>query len=77
MVPAKSLGTDGINQCGSVRSSARCRYSAGIAGWHTYIPALNRDLLLLLRGTIVNRTYGTHKDLYIALFLLTIFGPVY
>ena len=25
----------------------------------------------------VNRTYGTHKKLYISLFLLTIFGPTY
>ena len=33
--------------------------------------------VLLLRGTIVNRTYGTHKNLYIYLFSLTIFGPVY
>jgi len=32
----------------------------------------------LLRGAIVNRTYGTDKDLlYIYLFLLTIFGPIY
>ena len=31
---------------------------------------------ILLRGTIVNRTYGIHKTLYIYLFLLTIFGPV-
>ena len=32
---------------------------------------------MLLRGTIVNRTYGTHKKLYIFLFLLTKFGPIY
>ena len=32
---------------------------------------------VVLRGTIVNRTYGTHKNLYIYLFLLTIFGPIY
>ena len=32
---------------------------------------------VLLRGTIVNRTYGTHKKkLYIYLFMLTIFGPI-
>ena len=30
----------------------------------------------LLRGTIVNRTCGTHKNLYIHKFLPTIFGPV-
>ena len=31
----------------------------------------------LLRGIMVNRTYGTHKNLYISLFSLTIFGPIY
>ena len=31
---------------------------------------------LLLRGTIVNRTYGIHKNPYIEPFLLTIFGPI-
>ena len=31
----------------------------------------------LLRGTIVNRTYGKHKSLYVNLFLPTIFGPIY
>ena len=30
----------------------------------------------LLRGTIVNRTCGSHKNLYIYPFLLTIFGPI-
>ena len=30
-----------------------------------------------LRGAIVNRTYGTNKNLYTSLFLLTIFGPIY
>ena len=25
-IPMKSLGTDGVNQCGSVQSSASCRY---------------------------------------------------
>ena len=34
-------------------------------------------LYIPLRGTIVNRTYGTHKHLYINLFLLTMLGPVY
>ena len=28
-------------------------------------------------GTIVNRTYGTHKNLYISPFLLPILGPIY
>ena len=30
----------------------------------------------LLRGDIVNGTYGAHKHLYIKPFLLTIFGPI-
>ena len=34
-------------------------------------------LLLILRATIVNRTYGTYKKLYIYLFLRTISGPIY
>ena len=37
------------------------------------------QMKLLLRGTTVNRTYGTHKTLYISIFLLliTIFGPIF
>ena len=31
---------------------------------------------ILLRGTIVDRTYGMHKNLYILPLLLTIFGPI-
>ena len=34
-------------------------------------------LTLLLRWTLVNRTYGGHKNLYIYLFLPTIFGSIY
>ena len=34
-----------------------------------------RKLKTLLRGTIVNRIYGIHKNRYIQTFLLTIFGP--
>ena len=30
---------------------------------------------ILLRGTTVNRTYGTHNNLYIYLFLLALLGP--
>ena len=33
-------------------------------------------IVILLRGTKVNRTYDTHKNLYACLFLLTIFGPI-
>ena len=32
---------------------------------------------ILLRGTLVNRTYGGNKNLYIHLFLVTRFGPIY
>ena len=34
-------------------------------------------VLVLLRGTLVNRTYGGQKKLHIHLFLPTIFGPIY
>ena len=34
-------------------------------------------LLILLRGTTVNRTYGTHQNLYVYLFLRTKFGRSY
>ena len=38
-----------------------------------------REKYIDLRGPIVNRTYGTHKNLpiYISLFLPTVFGPIY
>ena len=32
---------------------------------------------LLLRGAIVNRTYGTLTNLYMSLLLRTVFGPVF
>ena len=34
------------------------------------------SLYITLRRTVVNRTYGTHKNLCIYLFLLTKFGPI-
>ena len=33
--------------------------------------------MIVLRGTIVKRTYDIHKKLYISLFLFTVFGPIY
>ena len=33
--------------------------------------------MLTLRGGAVNRTYDLHKNLYVYLFLLTTFGPIY
>ena len=35
------------------------------------------SFVLFLRGEVLNRTYGTHKNLYVSLFLLAIFGPIY
>ena len=35
------------------------------------------NLQPLVRAGIVNRTYGIHKNLYICLFLLKTFGPIY
>ena len=35
-----------------------------------------RGIHKLLRGTIVNRTHGRHKNLYIKPFLPSIFGPI-
>ena len=40
-------------------------------------PTQLRGNRVLLRGTIVNRTYGTLKNLYISLFVFTIFSPIY
>ena len=40
-------------------------------------PFCRVDIDHLLRGTKLNRTYGKHKKLYISLFLLTTFGPIY
>ena len=45
---------------------------AHVARWE---PCILHDLVLL-RGAIVNRTYGIYKNLYISPFLLTIFGPI-
>ena len=41
------------------------------------VEGLSVLLLLLLLGAMVNRTYGTHKNLYIYVLLLTVFGPIY
>ena len=35
------------------------------------------EFILLLPGGVLNRTYVTYKNLYISLFLITIFGPTY
>ena len=40
-------------------------------------PSSPRSVFLLLRGTILKKTYGTHKSLHISIFFPTIFGPIY
>ena len=40
-------------------------------------PIINHFHRQLLRGTIVNRTYGIHKNQYICLLLRTTLGPVH
>ena len=52
----------------------------GFLMYLTYLPhnlfsiKASHFLFNLLRGTILNRTYGTHKNLHISLFLPTIFS---
>ena len=43
---------------------------------HTFTPEIDHDLS---RGTIVNKTYCTHKNgyIHISLFSLITFGPTY
>ena len=47
--------------------------SKGVKGQSTLWGA--ETPVLILRGTIVNRTYGIQQNLYIQPFLRTIFGP--
>ena len=42
-----------------------------------YRPHLLAPAPSYLRGGVVNRTYGRHKNLYIHLFLPSMFGPIY
>ena len=43
----------------------------------TVLPGTSISVLMVLRGAIVIRTHHIHKNLYITLFLLIIFGPYY
>ena len=49
----------------------------GIADSARFVQSILMSDTVILRGTIVNRTYGTHKNLHIYLFLPTTFGPIY
>ena len=40
------------------------------------VPSTTNSINIVLRGAIVNRTYGIHKNLYIQPFLPTLFGPI-
>ena len=48
-----------------------------VFGLSLFGPDYNIPSVILSRETIVNRTYGTHKNLHISLFFQTIFGPIY
>ena len=70
---------------GSAKGAWWARDSGGTSN-NSHSTALGADrtlwwdkyaLLLIIRGTILKRTYGTHKILYKYQFLLTIFGPIY
>ena len=60
----------GFSQKGEVAMKT-CDYSDGHCAFGGMV-----QVGVLLRGTIVNRTYGACKILYISLFLLTMFGSV-
>ena len=50
---------------------------AGFCFLSYWASAYSQRVLLILRGAMLNRTYGTHKNPYIYLFFMTIFGPIY
>ena len=53
------------------------QYATGQHGKNECTPRRWKAGAAVLRGALLNRTYGKHKHLYISLFLLTIFGPIY
>ena len=77
------MAANPVRDCdGQESSSSRAPASADVAGCCCCSCLLLLLLSLrapsvLLRGTLVNRTYGKHKNLNIYLFLLTLFGPIY
>ena len=58
-------------------SKARTVAGGGEGGGESLLLDPGPEIGLPLQGTIVNRTYGIHKNLYIYLFLRAIFGPIY
>ena len=60
----------------AVRMGGRDFATSYFRTWYHLSTKTHTRYLVLLRGTILNRTYGAHKNLYISLFLTTIFGPI-
>ena len=79
----KPMKDEGILVRTYVRTSRIGNFMKGPHLFHTPVSFSERILWRgLLRGAIVitwyqGRTCGTHKNLHISLFLLTIFGPIY
>ena len=65
-MPSDCTGTN----CCTDSGECPLRYSAGTVEGPLLIP------LLYGGGAVLNRIYGTHKNLYISLFLRTTFGPI-
>ena len=65
--------------CGTVAPPLQCRSSGAVCPlWCLWNRLVQMGLTrVVLRGAILNRTYGTPKNLHISLFLPTIFGPIY
>ena len=70
----KGLFRPKLKPSGPVRSSS---YDANDPSWVQDLLRIDGKAVVLLRGIIVNRAYGTHKKLYVCRVLLTIFGPIY
>ena len=69
--------TTGVRDAG-VRSDEGVRGGGKDIVHSTYLYVqLTRFGWGVFRGIILNRTYGTYKNLYISLFLITTFGPTY
>ena len=79
LVPCSLLYRASVKTLGSLPPSGR-PIPAGVpslAAGPGELCARRADPDCLLRGTKLNRTYGTHEKLYILLFLLIIYGPIY
>ena len=75
---ASSAGPSGAFVGGFVVPPSAAVVARSNRGVSQYQPQyqLHTTVWCLLRGTIANTTYGTHKKLYISLFLPTVFGSI-